>query len=98
MGPMFILILKSWCSIIISQGIIIDNEMTRYPIHDNTDIIEMTFFHEVLKLFWTTISLFECKITHELISPAQSQWVGHNWHKFHVSVVHLNQIRNQFFF
>ena len=53
-----ILIFKSRCAIIVCQSIIIDCKVTWNPIHNYTDIVDMTFLNKVLKLFWTTIGMF----------------------------------------
>ncbi len=38
-----ILLLKGWCSIIVGQGIIIDDKVTWNSVHNDTNIIQVTF-------------------------------------------------------
>ena len=90
-----ILVLKGWCSIIVGQGIVIYGKVPWNPVHNDTNIIQVTFFDKVLKFLWRSISMFKGKVAHELVAPAESQRMGHERHELNVRVVHFDQIRNQ---
>ena len=72
MSSVVILILESRCPIIVGQSIIINSEMTWYPVHNDPDIVQVTFFNEVLKLLRRPVGVLEGEVAHELIAPAKS--------------------------
>ena len=92
-----ILIFKGRRAIIIRQSIIIYGKVTRDPIDNNTDIIDVTSLYEILKIHRCSVTALKCKIAHQLIAPAGIKRVSHQRHQFNMRIVHLHQIRHQFF-
>ena len=93
-----ILIFESWCTIEVGQSIVILCIVTWDPVYQDTDIILVTCFYEILKFFWCAIGMLKSKVTHKLVTPTHPKRMSHEWHEFHVGIVHLNQIWNQLFF
>ena len=72
MGPVVILILESRCPVIVGQSIIINSKVTWYPVHNDTNIVQVTFFDKVLKLLRSPVGVLEGEVAHKLIAPAKS--------------------------
>ena len=91
-----ILVLKGRRPVEISQGVIILGKMSWHPVHEHPNIMLVAGLDKILKILRASIGMLQSKITHELISPAHSQWVCHEGQKLHMGVVHLLQIGDQF--
>ena len=58
MGPIVVLMLESRCPVIVGQSIIINSEIDfGTKVHNDPDIVQMTFFDKVLKLLRRAIGV-----------------------------------------